>query len=77
VRLQIFDVEHGAGSLLTADNNMRLIIDCGHNATTGWKPGSYLLRQGIRNLEMLTTLCDRRIAFDLNPDRGGRAHDTR
>lgn len=53
MRLQIFDVEHGACSLLTADNNTRLMIDCGHNATTGWKPGSYLLQQGIGNLEML------------------------
>jgi len=34
-------------------NNTRFMIDCGHNATTGWKPGTYLLQQGIRNLEML------------------------
>jgi|ERR1700722_2712590 len=53
MRLQIFDVEHGACSLLTADNNMRLMIDCGHNSDTGWKPGTYLTQQGIRTLEML------------------------
>src|SRR6266481_6961150 len=53
MRLQIFDVEHGACSLLTADNDVRLMIDCGHNATTGWKPGSYLLQQGIQGLDML------------------------
>jgi hypothetical protein len=35
MKLQIFDVEHGACSLLTADNNARVMIDCGHNATTG------------------------------------------
>jgi len=51
--LQIFDVEHGACSLLTSDNNTRLMIDCGHNATTGWKPGTYLAQQGIGTLEML------------------------
>ena len=51
--LQIFDVEHGACALLTADNHTRMMIDCGHNGTTGWKPGSYLLQQGIRDLEML------------------------
>lgn len=53
MRLQIFDVEHGACSLLTADDNTRLMIDCGHNATTGWKPGNYLLGQGITALDML------------------------
>jgi beta-lactamase superfamily II metal-dependent hydrolase len=53
MRLEIFDVEHGACSLLTADNNARLMIDCGHNATTGWKPGTHLKRQGITCLEML------------------------
>ncbi len=51
--LQIFDVEHGACSLLTADNNTRLMIDCGHNATTGWRPGTYLIQQGINSLDML------------------------
>lgn len=46
MQLQIFDVEHGACALLTADNGTRLMIDCGHNATTGWRPGSYLLFGG-------------------------------
>ena len=49
----MFDVEHGACSLLTADNNTRLMIDCGHNATTSWKPGTYLAQQGIPTLDML------------------------
>ena len=47
MRLQIFDVEHGAYPLPTADNNARLMIDCGHSATTGWQPGKYLIQQGI------------------------------
>lgn len=51
--LQIFDVEHGACALLTADNGARLMIDCGHNATTGWKPGSHLRAAHTRSLEML------------------------
>ena len=53
MQLQIFDFEHGACSLLTADNNTRLMIDCGHNGITGWKPGTYLRQQGIQQLEML------------------------
>jgi beta-lactamase superfamily II metal-dependent hydrolase len=53
MRLQIFDVEHGACGLLTADNNTRLMIDCGHNVTTRWKPGTYLKGEGIGVLDML------------------------
>jgi len=53
MQLEIFDVEHGACALLTADNGTRLMIDCGHNATTGWKPGTYLINKGIRYLDML------------------------
>lgn len=53
MNLQIFDVEHGACALLTADNNTRLMIDCGHNASTNWKPGSYLLKQGIKSIDIL------------------------
>lgn len=53
MQLQIFDVEHGACALLTADNDTRLMIDCGHNAATGWKPGAYLRQSGITHLDML------------------------
>jgi beta-lactamase superfamily II metal-dependent hydrolase len=51
--LKIFDVEHGACALLTADNGTRLMIDCGHNASTGWRPGTYLRQDWITTLEML------------------------
>lgn len=50
--LQIFDVEHGACALLTCDNGNRLMIDCGHNATTGWTPGKHLQRF-TQKLDML------------------------
>jgi beta-lactamase superfamily II metal-dependent hydrolase len=53
IDLKIFDVEHGACSLLTADNGTRLMIDCGHNGDTGWRPGTYLREHGISQLEML------------------------
>ena len=53
MHLQIFDVEHGACALLTANNYARFMIDCGHNATSGWKPGSYLLANKLSTIEML------------------------
>ena len=53
MHLQIFDVEHGGCALLTCDSGARLMIDCGHNATSGWYPGDHLRRLGVRHLEML------------------------
>lgn len=51
--LEVFDVEHGAGALVTSSNGRRLLIDCGHNATTNWRPGTFLARAGISRLNRL------------------------
>ncbi len=48
--LRVFDVEHGACSILApfVDRNMGRIamIDSGHNATTGWRPSTFI-RHGL------------------------------
>ncbi|WP_153041024.1 ComEC/Rec2 family competence protein [Paraburkholderia monticola] len=53
--LQVFDVEHGACALLTVpapgDECRRMLIDCGHNSTTGWNVGSHLRNLGVSYLE--------------------------
>jgi beta-lactamase superfamily II metal-dependent hydrolase len=51
--LDIFDVEHGACALITTSNGKRVMIDCGHNATTNWRPGSALVASEIHRLERL------------------------
>ncbi len=55
--LQIFNVEHGACALLTTPDGLggwrRILIDCGHNATTGWYPGQHLRSMGVTQLEKL------------------------
>jgi beta-lactamase superfamily II metal-dependent hydrolase len=51
--LTVFDVEHGACALLTCDNGMRMMIDCGHNGSTQWRPGDHLRRIGVDHLDML------------------------
>ena len=51
--LKIFDVEHGACALLTCDDDTRMMLDAGHNYTSGWQPGDYLVRSGISKLDML------------------------
>jgi hypothetical protein len=42
--LEIFDVEHGACALINTSNGKRVMIDCGHNAATNWRPGYHLSR---------------------------------
>jgi len=55
--LQIFNVEHGACALLTTPDRLggwrRVLIDCGHNATTGWYPGRHLRSMAVTALEQL------------------------
>ncbi|MGY4333301.1 beta-lactamase superfamily II metal-dependent hydrolase [Bradyrhizobium sp. LB7.2] len=51
--LELFDVEHGACALLTTSNHRYVMIDCGTNTTTGWKPGTYLKSRGITRLDQL------------------------
>jgi beta-lactamase superfamily II metal-dependent hydrolase len=53
VILEIFNVEHGACALVTTSNNKRIMIDCGHNGATGWRPGSHLTRFNIISLDRL------------------------
>ena len=51
--LEIFDVEHGACALVTTSNGRRIMIDCGHNATTNWRPGTFLAGARIPRLDQL------------------------
>src|SRR6266850_1005078 len=59
MELRIFDVEHGACAVLACDDGSYLMIDAGHNVTTGWRPGDYLAGRGVQNLAMLViSNCD-------------------
>jgi beta-lactamase superfamily II metal-dependent hydrolase len=51
--LEVFDVEHGACALITTSNDKRVMIDCGHNSTTEWKPSTELIARGIWSLDQL------------------------
>jgi len=55
--LQVFNVEHGACALLTTPVGLggwrRILIDCGHHATTGWYPGRHLHNLGTTSLDQL------------------------
>lgn len=62
MHLAIFDVEHGACAMLTSSNTDRIaMIDSGHNATTGWRPSSFIKNNlGKTHLDYL---------FITNPDQ--------
>lgn len=55
--LQVFNVEHGACSLLTlpvpGGGVKRILIDCGHNASSKWYPGEHLRALGVTFLDQL------------------------
>lgn len=51
--LEIFDVEHGQCSLLSSDSGAHMLVDCGHNGGTGWRPSRMLSARSIRHLDEL------------------------
>jgi beta-lactamase superfamily II metal-dependent hydrolase len=53
MHFEIFDVEHGACALITTSGNRHILVDCGTNNSTGWKPTTELFRRGIREIERL------------------------
>lgn len=66
MHIDIFNVEHGSCALVTTDNNKHILIDCGHNSTTGWRPSAHLARLKVYRIEkLIITNCDRDHASDL------------
>lgn len=53
MEIRVFDVEHGACALVTDCLRGRLLIDCGHNATSNWYPGSGLNMLGVTSIHSL------------------------
>lgn len=52
MKIHIFDVEHGSCNVIQTPNGKLIMIDCGHNATTGWRPSNWIVnnRLSITNL---------------------------
>jgi len=67
MEVRIFDVEHGGCALVSTDNAKHILIDAGHNTSTGWRPSDYLPQMGIDTLERLViTNMDEDHASDLH-----------
>ena len=52
MKVEIFDVEHGGCALVTADSGTRMLIDCGSNSSTGWRPSLYLRKIGVAAVDL-------------------------
>jgi len=45
--LRFYDVEHGDCCLIISQENEAVLIDCGYNSSTGWRPSVGLSKQGF------------------------------
>jgi beta-lactamase superfamily II metal-dependent hydrolase len=43
MEIHIFDVEHGNCCIIVFPSGESMMIDCGHNGTTGWRPSNWVL----------------------------------
>ena len=46
MEVHIFDVEHGSCNALASPSGRLLLVDCGHNDTTGWRPSGWISARG-------------------------------
>ena len=51
MEIRIFDVAHGFCAYIIADNNNVILVDCGHNAGSGFRPSAYLSSNGCTGIE--------------------------
>lgn len=61
----IFDVEHGFCAAVVSPNGKLLLIDCGHNASTGWRPSAWVASLGVPIEELIVTNADEDHVSDL------------
>jgi beta-lactamase superfamily II metal-dependent hydrolase len=45
--IRIYDVEHGDCILILSSQNEAVLVDCGYNRTTDWRPSEGLAKQGF------------------------------
>jgi len=45
--IRIYDVEHGDCVLILSAQHEAVLVDCGYNSTTGWRPSEALAQQGF------------------------------
>ena len=54
--IRVYDVEHGDAILILSNQNEAVLVDCGWNTTTRWRPSEGLARQGFGSRRKLQHL---------------------
>ena len=63
-------MEHGACASVHTPSGHLILLDCGHNSTTNWRPSSWLASQGVRPELLIVSNLDEDHVSDLrNVDR--------
>jgi beta-lactamase superfamily II metal-dependent hydrolase len=70
MKVHIFDVEHGSCNVIQTPNGKLIMIDCGHNTSTGWRPSNWILSNGLSISNLAISNIDEDHVSDLvNIDR--------
>ncbi len=65
MRVHVFDVEHGSCGAVEAPSGELILVDCGHNSSTGWRPSIWLVGQGREITNLTITNMDEDHVSDL------------
>ena len=65
MEVHIFDVEHGSCKVVIAPSGEVILIDCGHNASTDWRPSYWLYRKGLEVTNLTVANMDEDHVSDL------------
>jgi beta-lactamase superfamily II metal-dependent hydrolase len=68
MHLRVYDVEHGACAMFVGPTDALAVIDCGHNSSTGWRPGKFIAeKSGRKSIDyFLSTNVDQDHISDLD-----------
>ncbi len=65
MEVHVFDVEHGSCHVVITPAGRLLLIDCGHNDSTGWRPSTWIAARGVPIANLTVTNFDEDHLTDL------------
>jgi beta-lactamase superfamily II metal-dependent hydrolase len=65
MRIHIFDVEHGACNVIETPNGQIIMIDCGHNSSTNWRPSTWIASKRLTVANLTVSNVDEDHVSDL------------
>lgn len=65
MRIDILDVEHGFCAAIQSPSGNLMLVDCGHNRTTGWRPSTWMSSDNLKVDNLTITNVDEDHVSDL------------